>query len=241
LDYLARDSFYTGVSEGVIGYDRILKMLDVCNNQIVVEEKGLYSIEKFLIARRLMYWQVYLHKTVLSSEQMLVNILRRAKEISAQGKSLFATPSLQIFLNNNYDQESFQQKEILQAFLSLDDDDIMSAIKCWTKGDDPILADLSSRLISRNLLKTILSDTPLDSLYLEKKEWLKSTYHLQDDELKYYLHQDTLINQAYDSKEEEINIQCKDGSVRNIASIGHSLMATANSKVKKYYLCYPRV
>ena len=152
MDYLNRDSFYTGVSEGVIGFDRILKMICVIDDQLVIEEKGIYSIEKFLIARRLMYWQVYYHKTVISAEQLLVKVLRRAKEISVQGKVLFATPSFSFLLKNNPSADDFKGDErYLDAFANIDDHDIYSAIKVWTNDEDVILSKLCTELINRRL------------------------------------------------------------------------------------------
>src|SRR5690554_3755238 len=161
MDYLNRDSFFTGVSEGVISFDRIIKMLNVANNQLVVEQKGIYSIEKFLIARRLMYWQVYLHKTVVSAEQMLIKALTRAKELSNSGVEMFATPALQHFLKQRITHQNFEQSnEHLDWFTKLDDSDIMSALKVWTNHEDFVLSTLCKKLLGRELFRTEMRTTP---------------------------------------------------------------------------------
>jgi HD superfamily phosphohydrolase len=167
MDYLNRDSFFTGVSEGVISFDRIIKMLNVKDDELVVEAKGIYSVEKFLIARRLMYWQVYLHKTVITAEQMMIKALTRAKELSNGGVKLFATPALDHFLNNKIDKETFLSDEShLAWFTRLDDTDILSAIKIWADHDDLILSTLCSKLIRRELFRTELSNTPFSADYV---------------------------------------------------------------------------
>src|ERR1700751_1028479 len=166
LDYLKRDSFFTGVSEGVISSDRIIKMLYVKDDELAVEEKGIYSIEKFIIARRLMYWQVYLHKTVVAGENMLVNILKRAKELSNKGEDLFATPAFSVFLKNNYSKKDFLSKpELLDTFALLDDYDIFSSIKVWTKHPDQILSTLCKSLVERKLFKIELKKEKIEASY----------------------------------------------------------------------------
>ena len=168
LDYLKRDSFFTGVSEGVVSSDRIIKMLNVAKGELVIEAKGIYSVEKFLIARRLMYWQVYLHKTVLSAENLLVKILKRAKELSLSGTELFATPALSLFLKNNFNKKDFtSKKELLNQFVLLDDYDIMASVKVWTLSDDKILSLLCSSLIDRNLYKIELQNKKFNSSYIK--------------------------------------------------------------------------
>jgi uncharacterized protein len=232
LDYLARDSFYSGVSEGVIGYDRIIKMLAVRNNELVVEEKGIHSIEKFLIARRLMYWQVYLHKTVLS----------RAKYLVQQGATLFASDELAYFLNENITRNHFStNKNILKAFTQIDDDDILCAIKMWTKHSDKILSDLSTRLVTRNLFKTVFSDEESLHDYTAKQQELMDKLKIGEEDSSYYLIANSISNLAYDNNDEQINILFKDGSIKEIGSITHSLLSVqTNATVKKYYMCFPR-
>jgi uncharacterized protein len=243
LDYLARDSFYSGVSEGVIGYDRIIKMLCVFNNELAVEEKGIHSIEKFLIARRLMYWQVYLHKAVLSSEQLLLSVLKRAKEISHSGAHLFASSALQVFLQQEIALKDFElNPEILDHFTRIDDDDILCAIKEWSNHRDPILSDISKRILDRNLFKTQFFETEPKEILEEIEKNVMEKMGIKLEDIPFYVFSSSISNQAYDNMEEKINIQFKDGSVKEIGSIAHSLLsANVNSTVKKYYLCYPKL
>jgi uncharacterized protein len=241
LDYLARDSFFTGVSEGVIGYDRIIKMLTVHQNQLAVEEKGIHSIEKFLIARRLMYWQVYLHKTVLSSEQLLVNILKRAKELVRDGQEVFGSPSFQYFLINNIQLTDFDNEECLNHFIALDDYDLLGAIKVWCMHNDMVLRSLSKRLVNRNLLKTIFSNQQDDALIAQIKQQTKQKLNLTDAELAYFIITDSTSNMAYNVHDENIRIVFKNGEVKDITQIDHSLIASSvGTAVKKYYICYPK-
>ncbi|NEU09029.1 HD domain-containing protein [Flavihumibacter sp. R14] len=241
LDYLNRDSFFTGVSEGVISFDRIIKMLDVSGDQLVVEEKGIYSIEKFLIARRLMYWQVYLHKTVIAAEQMLVKILERAKELAAGGTILFATPCLAHFLNNSVTAEDFITDPIhLERFSRLDDHDIFTSIKVWTDHEDLILSSLCKHLIARNLYQVEISNEPpplekIDALVDESL----SIFDIDEDEASYFVFTDTIKNNAYSVGDGNINLLMKDGSILDItlASDNSNLEALAKT-VKKYILCY---
>ncbi|MBP6456776.1 MAG: HD domain-containing protein [Chitinophagaceae bacterium] len=222
LDYLARDSFFTGVSEGVIGYDRIIKMLVVKNDTLMVEEKGIHSIEKFLIARRLMYWQVYLHKTVLSSEIMLVHILKRAKEISFQNKPLFATPSLHYFLTEK--NIEFEKNDIaLEHFCLLDDHDIACCIKVWSKCDDEILSDLCNRLLNRNLFKIKFHSEKNKEEIENIKMQFAEKYH-QQNSLHYYYKESETQNLMYDEHETQINILFKNGEIKNIAEVDYSLI-----------------
>ncbi len=242
LDYLARDSFFTGVSEGVIGYDRIIKMLTVINDQLVVEEKGIHSIEKFLIARRLMYWQVYLHKTVLSSELMLVNVLKRARELAGKGQVLFATPALQFFLEDSFSLADFQSNKIcLSQFLLLDDFDIVASIKVWAQHEDKILADLCSRLANRNLFKVkfLTTETPEE---IEKiRQGIKLKNNFSDDELDYYFIQDATSNHAYSVGDEHIKIAFKSGELKEISQVENTLIgAGLLVPVKKPYICFLR-
>jgi uncharacterized protein len=242
LDYLARDSFFTGVSEGVISYDRIIKMLNVHNDELLIEEKGVLSVEKYLIARRLMYWQVYLHKTVLSSEKLLVKILQRAKELYKKGEVLFASPALQFFLENTFTLNDFKNnKACLQNFILLDDYDLLSAIKVWTTSTDKILADLSAKLINRNLYKTYFSSNEDVLFYNSKINEVKTTLNLTNDDVHYYVITDVIGNIAYSPNDEKINIWMKDGSIQEISTIEHSLISKQiGEAVKKYYICYPK-
>lgn len=238
LDYLARDSFFTGVSEGIVGYDRIIKMFDVHDNELVVEEKGIHSVEKFLIARRLMYWQVYLHKTVLSSELLLVNILRRAKYLAQQDEDLFATPALQVFLKENYSSKDLRDN-FLDAFLLLDDNDISSAIKVWATHSDKILKELSTRLLNRHLYKVKFYN-PKDKVDVDvwKKE-VQEKFKLSDEEIDYYFLQDATSNLLYSQQAESIKIKKKDGTLIDISEVDNPLInSSITEQVKKYYICY---
>lgn len=244
MDYLNRDSFYTGVSEGVIGYDRIIKMLTVHRDELMVEEKGIYSIEKFIVARRLMYWQVYLHKTVLSAENMLVKILRRAKELASQGVSLFASPALQYFLYHTITAANFEQEPAcLQQFCLLDDYDILGAIKVWAQHPDKILSLLCNWLINRNLFKCILSNEAFDaeSIHLLRKK-IQQQYGISDKDLDYFVFTGTACLSAYNVNNEKINILFKDGTVKDISSIDNALVShTLAIPVKKFYICHPKI
>jgi HD superfamily phosphohydrolase len=241
MDYLNRDSFYTGVSEGVIGSDRIIEMLEIKDNQLVVEEKGVYSIEKFLVARRLMYWQVYMHKTVVASEVMLTFILRRAKELIKNGTELFASPAFKLFLQNDYQIEDFHKdKSLLDAFSQLDDTDILGAIKVWQNCNDKVLSLLSKQLINRRLFKIEIGKKQFskDRIAFEKQT-LKDHFDLKEDEIKYFVHTDILTNNAYNEKRETINLLMKDGSVKDVSKAADNLNIHALSgPVEKYYLCY---
>jgi len=241
MDYLNRDSFFTGVSEGVISFDRIIKMLDIVDDQLVVEEKGIYSIEKFLIARRLMYWQVYLHKTVIAAEQMLVKILERAKEISGHGRRLFASPCLAFFLNNSISRDDFRNDpKILERFTKLDDNDIFTSIKVWCDDEDLILSTLCKHLISRNLYKVEITNEPpsLEKIN-ELAENATDEYEIEDDDTSYFVFTDTIRNNAYSVGNGSIKILMKDGSIQDIttASDNSNLEALVRT-VQKHILCY---
>jgi HD superfamily phosphohydrolase len=245
LDYLNRDSFFTGVSEGVIGSDRIIKMLDVIDNELVVEEKGIYSIEKFLIARRLMYWQVYLHKTVLASEQLLINIMSRAKEIVREGNNLFAPEYLLFFLKNDINTKNSSKKEIeeiLNNFTLLDDSDILSSIKSWTNSDDKILSNLSRMLIYRDLFKVEMQKVAFSKKYIAlKTNSIKEKYSINKNEIKYFLVSGKLLNNTYSYNNENIKIKLKSGEIVDIVDASDILnMSALSKKDKKYYLCYPK-
>lgn len=245
LDYLKRDSFFTGVSEGVISTERIIKMLNVVNDELVVEAKGIYSIEKFIIARRLMYWQVYLHKTVLSAENMLVHILNRAKELAEKKVDLFCTPSLRTFLYNKYSKEDFiKNPKVLLAFADLDDYDIMASVKVWAAEPekDKVLSLLSSMLLNRGLFGVELQNQPFkdDKIASFKKE-AKKKLGLTEKEVNYFVFTGNVTNDAYRSDKIRINILFKDGLVRDIAEASDQLSIDVLAKtVKKHYLCFPK-
>lgn len=243
MDYLNRDSFFTGVSEGVISFDRIIKMLNVKDDELVVEAKGIYSVEKFLIARRLMYWQVYLHKTVITAEQMMIKALTRAKELSNGGVKLFATPALDHFLNNKIDKETFLSYEShLAWFTRLDDTDILSAIKIWADHDDLILSTLCSKLIRRELFRTELSNTPFSADYvLELKERIMDRFKIDEEDLDYFLYQQVIGNNAYDSSVSKICVLFKDGQLKDIAEASDlSNIESLSRRVEKYAITYPK-
>ncbi len=243
LDYLSRDSFFTGVSEGVVSNQRIIKMLNVVNNQIVVEEKGIYSIEKFIVARRLMYWQVYLHKTVVSAEKVLIQILMRAKFCARRGDALFGSPALRFFLYEDYAIIDFtRKKEVLETFVKLDDYDIMGAIKAWVDHDDPILSDLCRRILNRHLNRVILSNTPFDELQVKQMaEETMKVLNIGQSELPYYFQVSEVENHAYETGVDRITILTKTGHLTDLAdaSDNSTLLAQAEA-VKKYVLYYPK-
>ena len=247
LDYLRRDSFFTGVTEGVIGSDRIIKMLNVRNDELVVEHKGIYSIEKFLIARRLMYWQVYLHKTVLSAEYLLINVLRRAKKVVLSGGSIYGSPALQIFLKNKItidlftSGKTYMNKNLLELFAELDDNDLMSAIKQWRLHDDKTLAYLSDCLINRKLFrikvkKTAFSQKKIDGLTDHICEFFQVGKSLAG----YFLVQDSITNNAYAGSTGKINILHKDGKVKEINEASDINLSNLSETVRKYFICYPK-
>jgi len=243
LDYLKRDSFFTGVSEGAIGLDRIISMLNVVNDQIVVEEKGIYSIENFLNARRLMYWQVYLHKASVSAEKMLINLIVRAKELGLSGHDVFATEAFQTFLNSNISIDDFQQKpELLETFGSLDDYDIWASIKVWSKSDDKILRFLSNCILERKLFRIKLTNEALSKKELEKiRSSIMNDYNLLKADSRFLLAYGEVTNKAYIAEGQKINILTKKGNVKDIAQAADLPNITAMSKiVKKHYLCCPK-
>ncbi|MGB3465284.1 MAG: HD domain-containing protein [Cyclobacteriaceae bacterium] len=243
LDYLKRDSFFTGVQEGTIGADRILKMLDIQNDSIVVEEKGIYSIENFLSARRIMYWQVYLHKTSVSAEKMLIQTIKRARELKQSGVDVPATPAFSFFLEKNITMEDFlKNPEILDLFVFLDDSDIWGSMKFWARHDDKVLSTLSLMLLNRNLFQIRLAGkkTDLPDRYdiLDK---IRSEMNLDEKEAKYFAGQGEITNEAYIRKGQRINILTKKGKIIDVASATDLHNIKAMSKVvKKYYLCWPK-
>jgi uncharacterized protein len=243
LDYLKRDSFFTGVSEGVISSDRIIKMLNVVNNNLVVEHKAIYSIEKFLIARRLMYWQVYLHKTVLSAETLLVNILKRAKELSAGGMELFATPSLSLFLKNTFTKADFEKDEsLLLEFSRLDDYDVMASVKVWCDCDDKILKLLCCNLMERKLYRIELQNTPVLTAHKNKlMDKACKYYKISRREVSYVVTSDSVNNSAYNANLFNIHILMGNGELVDVATASDQLNLQSLSKtVTKYFICYPK-
>jgi HD superfamily phosphohydrolase len=241
LDYLKRDSFFTGVSEGVVSNQRIIKMFSVVNDEIVIKEKGIYSIEKFIVARRLMYWQVYLHKTVLSAEFLLAKILERARELLNNGSNLFTVPTLKYFLTKSITNDNISQVEFLNYFSKIDDYDVLTCIKVWTENNDKVISKLSEMLINRNLLKVKISAKKFSNEEMEKI--LKSNQKslgFSNDEMQYFVFQKEMENNAYDPRKDEIKILFNDGSLKDITKASDNLNISALSKaVKKYYLFAP--
>jgi HD superfamily phosphohydrolase len=247
LDYLNRDSFYTGVSEGVIGSERIIEMLNVKDGQLVLEEKGIYSVEKFIVARRLMYWQVYLHKTVVAAEFMLIHILRRAKELVRNGEVLFASPSFMYFLKLDVTTIDFNDpKALLDQFAELDDYDVMGAIKVWQSHPDRILSELSTRVVNRDLLKIRIAEKPFSAEEVQK-ELVKAQHKMNCtlEEAKHFVYAEKLTNSAYTLFKERggvgsqnINLLMKNGGTLDlsVASDNLNISALANP-VEKYCLC----
>lgn len=249
LDYLRRDSYFTGVSEGVVGSDRIIKMLDVVDDQLVVESKGIYSIESFLTARRLMYWQVYFHKTAVSAEALLVKILKRAKELTANGENLFATPALKYFLSHKVTKQDFRSntkilnhKTTIDLFADLDDYDIIASTKVWSEHEDPILSNLCRRLINRDLLKIQIQEQKFNEKeVIDIRSRAEQKYKLNSTEADYFVFTDFITNNAYDTKDDKINILYNSGELKDIREASDLENITVLSKnVKKYFLCYPK-
>ncbi len=244
LDYLRRDSFYTGVTEGNIGSARIIKMLDVADDRLVIESKGIYSIENFLTARRLMYWQVYLHKTSVAYERMLISTLLRAKELASQGVELFASPALHFFLYNDINHTEFHNNpDCLENFIQLDDNDIWTALKVWSNHPDKVLSTLSLGMINRNIFKVENSAEPIGEdrikeLTLQISQQLGITL----SEANYFVSTPSIEKNMYDPADDSIDIIYKDGTIKNIAEASDMLnISLLSKKIKKYYLCYQRL
>nr|WP_321234842.1 HD domain-containing protein [uncultured Psychroserpens sp.] len=240
-DYLKRDSFYTGVAEGNINSERLITMLNVVDDRLVVEEKGIYSVEKFLVARRFMYWQVYLHKTGLVAEQLLTRVLKRAKELSSLGVELSASKALSYFLKNEISAEHFDN-DTLEAFSQLDDTDIVAAMKDWQYHDDFILKNLCDMIINRDLLKIKLKNKPIKRSTLDKHiKNMIIKYNISEKDAGYFVFIDEISNQAYQSKKQNIKILQKTGKVVDITKASDQFSMKALSKpVTKYYICYPK-
>lgn len=240
-DYLKRDSFYTGVSEGNINSERIITMLNVKDDELVIEHKGIYSVEKFLVARRLMYWQVYLHKTSLVAEQLVIRVLKRAKELSRQGVKLEASKPLQFFLKNEITLNEFDDN-CLDTFAKLDDYDIISAMKSWQHHEDFVLSNLCEMIIDRQLLKVKIKKKPIkeDILFTHLKS-LMDKYNITEDEAKYFVFKGEISNQAYTRSKQNIKILYKSGKVDDVVKASDQLNLKALSKkVTKHYICYPK-
>ncbi|MEO6283323.1 MAG: HD domain-containing protein [Dyadobacter sp.] len=240
MDYLNRDSFYTGVIEGSIGADRLIKMLDISKDQLVVEEKGLLSIENFLHARRLMYWQVYLHKTLLSAQAMLTQILRRARELSVAGEKLFATPDFARFLQNQYSISDFDsQPDLLQAFNGLDDNDVWASVKGWKSHPDPVLSTLCEMLLDRNLFKISFYDAPPEEEILLPFRNQLLDNGIAENQLTYFMVSGETTNWAYAKEQDPIRVKMKNGGLLDIADASDIPTIEALTKiVRKYYVCW---
>lgn len=244
LDYLRRDSFYTGVVEGNIGSARIIKMLDVKDDHLVIESKGIYSIENFLTARRLMYWQVYLHKTSVACEQMLIKTLLRAKKLAQKGVELFCSPALKYFLCNNISKSSFLSEEsCLEHFVELDDSDVWCALKVWSSHSDKILSRLSSDIINRRIFKVEITDKQVSEekiTSLQKR--ITTAMDITLDEANYFFAIHPIEKNMYDEKDDSIDIIYKDGTIKNIAEASDMLnISLLSKKIRKNYLCYLRL
>ncbi|WP_036154194.1 HD domain-containing protein [Maribacter forsetii] len=241
LDYLKRDSFYTGVAEGNTNAERLITMLNVIDGNLVIEEKGIYSVEKFLMARRFMYWQVYLHKTAVVAERLLISILKRARFLIEKGETLNSSESLHFFLTNHIDINNFDN-ETLAKFAKLDDIDILSALKEWQFSSDFVLASLCEMIINRKLLHIkVKKESITESKFLMHLNKVKAQYNLTDEDASYFVFKGELKNKAYDRQHQTINILRKNGKITDVAKLSDHLNLNALSKtVTKYYMCYPK-
>lgn len=251
LDYLKRDAFFTGVNEANIGSSRIIDMLDMVDDQLVVDKKGIYSIENYLVSRRLMYWQVYLHKTSVAAEHVMINALKRAKQLAKQELStvncqlstLFASPALRFFLYNDIDRQTFfSQPECLQNYLTLDDNDIWSAMKVWCNHPDPILSLLSRDFINRNIFKVEMSDEPVSEERKQQKlQELAEHYHVSTDDANYLIANIEVGRDMYSLDDDQIEIRFNDGTTRDLTEASDMLSTSlATKKIRKHYFCYQR-
>lgn len=243
LDYLTRDSFFTGVSEGIVNHNRIIDMMTVRNGELVIEKKGIYSIEKFLVSRRIMYWQVYLHKTALCAEEMLIQVLERAKELIAQGVVLEASAPLYFFLQRAINKTDFETNEVaLQNYALIDDVDVFAAVKSWINHSDKVLAFLCKSLINRKLFKIKIKDKAIDkSFIIKQKENLKAKYQLSNEEVEHLVIVNKLTSYLYKAETNKINILMKNGKLTDFASASDQWTVSSLSKaVTKYYVCYPK-
>ena len=244
MDYLSRDSFFSGVSEGIIGSARIIKMLNIHNDQLVVEAKGIYSIEKFLVARRLMYWQVYLHKTAVAAEKMLMNILKRAKELAGKNIDLFASPALNYFLYTEVNKKIFLNNQIaLDHFAMLDDSDLICAIKVWSTHSDIVLATLCKAFTNRRLFKVeISSEVVNESVRQRYLKQYQEHFGVTTSEAEYFMGDETVSTDTYSPEDDNINILFKDGTIKDIADASDMLnISVLTKKVDKHFFCYYRL
>lgn len=240
-DYLKRDSFYTGVSEGNINSERLISMMNVVDDELVIEKKGIYSVEKFLMARRLMYWQVYLHKTSLVAEQMIMRVLKRAKELTLMNVKLEASSALTFFMNNSYDVTNFNTAS-LDQFSLLDDCDVISALKSWQFHSDFVLSKLSDMILNRILLKIKFKNNPVSESKTEKiTKQMMETYRISFNEAAYFVFNGSVSNLAYDQKQGGLKIMYKNGKLKEVISASDHLSLKVLSKtVTKHYICYPK-
>ncbi len=244
LDYLRRDSFFTGVTEGNIGSARIIKMLDVKDDNLVVESKGIYSIENYLTSRRLMYWQVYLHKTAVACEKVLINTLLRAKYLAETGKEIFASPALKYFLYNDINETRFNQdEEALRYYTELDDSDIWSALKVWRHNDDKILSTLAGDMLDRRIFKVEIHDKPIADDYLDTlRHTIADNLGISPAETNYMIDVSTIQKDMYTFDDDNITILYKDGTTKDISEASELLnVSLLSKKIRKYYLCYQRI
>ncbi|MBR1793542.1 MAG: HD domain-containing protein [Bacteroidales bacterium] len=243
LDYLSRDSFFSGVSEGVVGTERIINMLNVCNDELVIDEKGIYSVEKFIISRRLMYWQVYMHKTVIAADTLLLNLLRRVRQLIGRGIVVSGPEYLMGFMSQSYDAESFEvDASLLERFSLIDDNDVMTAVKGWMSHDDIVLSTLSKQLVHRHLAAIRVSDRPFASEQIEQLRMrAQELYCISLDETAYFVGTGILRNHAYDFNDQEIKVLYKDGSCRDISEASDQLdRHFLEKQVTKYYIYFPK-
>ena len=242
LDYLNRDSFYTGVAEGVIGSERIIQMLNVYSNSLVAESKAVYSIEKFIISRRLMYWQVYLHKTVHVAEQMLISVLSRVRYLYSLGVEVFLTPSLSFFFSTQRQISDFELCGNLEHYMDITDHSIWFCIQRWQGHEDKVLSELSRRLYQRNLFKIEVSEQSFEEAYLSQiAERVRNCLHISVADSQYFVFHGEMVNRAYNAKMESILIMDKQGLVRPLEDLSdHLNHRTLSETVSKYFLCYPK-
>ncbi|WP_448823408.1 HD domain-containing protein [Capnocytophaga sp.] len=239
-DYLKRDSFYTGVAEGNINSERLISMLNVRNDELVVEEKGLYSVEKFLIARRLMYWQVYLHKTSVAAEQILIRLLNCAKELVQQGQELTMSTALAFFVKNKISKDNFSQ-EVLEMFARLDDTDIISAMKEWQFHPDVVLSKLSKMLLNRDLPKIKVRLNDFEEQKIKRLQKLSLAKGIDEKDMKYFVFTGVMTNRAYNPEKEIIKILTKNGRVVELSKTSEAINLEPLSQVtERYYICYPK-
>lgn len=245
LDYLRRDSFYTGVTEGNIGSARIIKMLNVVDDSLVVESKGIYSLENYLTTRRLMYWQVYLHKTTVAYEKVLLNMLKRVKFLTKEGRDIFASPALKYFLVNDVDAQWFStHEEALRMYEELDDSDLWSAMKAWKHHDDKILATLATDMLNRKIFKVIVNEMPFtEEEITDTATQIAAEMGISTEETKeYMMHVSNIGKDMYDVNDDSIAILYKDGSIKDISEASELLnVQLLSKKITKYYLCYQRI